>query len=150
MNAERRPRFRVPSNIKSRQATCESKVEFKNLTNDVVFLYWISYEGKPKFYAELNPINRLDTGLQITTFVSHPWVAILPGKVQGQLNGKRYFYPPNPNTWIHSRNGWLNHQWVLSRTTSDAESDEVTRYFEVLVQRPGKALSCFPLLFHID
>ena len=134
-----RYRFRVPRNFKSREATCESKVEFKNLTNDVVFLYWIDYEGKPKFYAELNPINRLDTGLQITSFVSHPWVAILPGKIQGQLNGKRFFSPPNPNTWIHNKNGWLNNRWVLPRRKrNNSESNEDDCYFEVLVLKPGK------------
>ena len=139
MNQERiRPRFRfrVPRGLKSRESTCESKVEFKNLTNDVVFLYWIDFEGRAKFYGELSPINRLDRGIEIKTFVSHPWVAILSGKVQGQLNGKRFFFPPNPTTWIHKRNGWLNLHWVLPRTNgNDSEEDN---HFEVIIMKPGK------------
>lgn len=138
MNQDKiRPRFRfkTPRDLKSKQSTCESKVEFKNLTNDVVFLYWIDFEGRAKFYGELNPINRLDTGIKLTTFVSHPWVAILPGKVQGLLNGKRYFFPPNPNTWLHNQNGGLNLKWVLPRAMDHVTDNQ---HFEVLILKAGR------------
>uniref|UniRef100_A0A7M5V2A0 von Hippel-Lindau disease tumour suppressor beta domain-containing protein n=1 Tax=Clytia hemisphaerica TaxID=252671 RepID=A0A7M5V2A0_9CNID len=137
MEASFRPRFKIRGNqIKSKQSNVESKVEFKNLTDDVAFLYWIDFQGNPILYAEINPSNRTDEGFQLVTFVNHFWVALLPGRTQALMNGKRYFFPPNPVSWLARENGGRNSKWTLNgnETSSDANNDD---HFEVLLLKPG-------------
>jgi len=120
----RRFRFKVPANVKSRKQEQKSYVEFKNLTDHLVLLYWIDFESKPKFFGELKPINRNDVGLRILTFVTHPWLVVY-GKKQASLNGKRYFSPPLP-FWKDHSNGWLNKQWNLLKPRLELEAGSST------------------------
>ena len=140
MEARVRPRFKIRGNqIKSKQSNVESKVEFKNLTDDVAFLYWIDFQGNPILYAEINPSNRTDTGFQLVTFVNHFWVALLPGRTQALMNGKRYFFPPNPSSWLDRENGGRNSKWILSgnETASHSNDEVINDHFEVLMLKPG-------------
>jgi len=153
MNRVERPRFRVPRNVKSRHDRLPSRVTFKNLTDDSVLLYWIDYSGRPVFYAELNPVNRVDPGFLCQTFVSHPWVAVLPRRrTQALLNGKFYFFPPDQQHWMYKRNGWMSSKWnlLLPRgddyigvvVENDQEKQEIAtenndQHFEALISLPG-------------
>lgn len=135
----KRIRFKVPKGIQSKHNETESPVAFKNLTDDHVALYWVDFQGKPSFYAELNPVNRTDDGFQITTYMTHPWVAIYKGKSQAFLNGRRYFFPPNPDSWKQRLNGWMNLRWNLI-SDDNVEDDGSEKYYEVLILAPGNGL----------
>ena len=124
-NVERASNFKVPRNMKSRHHRMPSRVAFKNLTNDSVLLYWIDYTGRLQLYGELNPMNRADDGFAIATYVSHPWVAILPEMEMALFNGKKYFFPPDQKQWMKKENGWMNSKWNLLLQSGDDNIIEV-------------------------
>ena len=147
-------RFKVPHGIRSKKNECKCPVEFKNLTDDYVILYWVDFEGKPKLYGELSPINRADSGLRLVTYVTHPWVAV-QGRIQVLMNGKKYFHPPNPAIWKSQKNGWMNSKWSnLAIDSNSQNEDEETekedltnKHFEVLILRPGTLYILKDLIF---
>lgn len=146
----RRIRFRVPKGIRSRLNEVESPIAFKNLTDDQIALYWIDYQGKPQLYAELNPVNRSEEGFVLKTFMTHPWVAVYKRKLQALLNGRKYFHPPNPETWKHNSTSGKNSKW--NETPNDVEDSHDTpdkeQFFEVLIQEPGKFKVSFLNIIH--
>ena len=135
----KRRKFKVPKQVRSLKTEQLTLVTFKNLTNDVARLYWIDFNGKPILYGELNPMNRSDSGLSVSTFVTHPWVAV-SGNAQLLLNGKRYFYPLSPESW----NCNLSQKWNKLIECEETQND---RPYEVLILSPSKLLGLFLWLF---
>ena len=67
---------------KSTHSNIPYQVTFRNLTDHEVLLYWINYQGKPKFYGLLRRTKAIGEGLAIDTFVTHPWIAINKTKLE--------------------------------------------------------------------
>jgi len=126
----KRANFKVPPGIQSRNCKYQSYVHFKNLSDDVIDVYWIDYVGKPQFFAELRPINRSEQGLQFMTYVSHPFVAVYKRTKQCLFNGKRYFLP-SPHVLQQSS---INPRWtttcvrenVIQHTSSLTQNNSCT------------------------
>ncbi|XP_057317050.1 uncharacterized protein LOC130658043 [Hydractinia symbiolongicarpus] len=135
----RKYRIKVPTGIKSRHSRVKSFLNFKNLTNGIVTLYWVDFDGNAKTFAKLNPMNRCDIGFLVETYRSHPWIATRNGRVQVLLNGKRYFFPPSMNEWSKTVNGHLNNKWNLSsqRDHTEASTNSEQNYKEVLITNAG-------------
>ena len=134
-----RVNFKVPKGIQSRNDQHQSPVHFKNLSDDVIDVFWIDYIGEPRFFGELMPINRNDQGLTFVTFVTHPFVAIYKRKIQTLLNGKRYFFPPYISTWNTNPAGWMNPRWNLQKESENIEENSMPsheKYFEVIILPP--------------
>jgi len=60
----------LESQTKSKNADVRTQVVFRNNTESKLKLFWLDYEGKRKFYAEIQPMDYL---LQ-HTFATHPWL----------------------------------------------------------------------------
>jgi hypothetical protein len=56
--------------VRSLQGNASTSITFVNATRGPIRLYWIDYNGRRKFYAEVRPGQR---HLQ-QTYVTHPWV----------------------------------------------------------------------------
>lgn len=83
MNSNRqRLKFGLGQSCKSTNSNIPFKVTFRNLTDREVLLYWIDYQGKPKFYGLLRKTKAIGEGLAIDTFVTHPWIAIDKTKLE--------------------------------------------------------------------
>eukprot|EP00112_Aurelia_sp_Birch-Aquarium-sp1_P004389 Seg1496.4 transcript_id=Seg1496.4/GoldUCD/mRNA.D3Y31 product="hypothetical protein" protein_id=Seg1496.4/GoldUCD/D3Y31 len=77
-----RLKFGLGQSCKSTNSNIPFKVTFRNLTDREVLLYWIDYQGKPKFYGLLRKTKAIGEGLAIDTFVTHPWIAIDKTKLE--------------------------------------------------------------------
>ena len=144
----------IERNIQSLKNDRETPVEFKNLTNSIVKLYWIDFDdSKHKLFAELNPIHRKENGLKNKIFNSNPWLA--KEKNTGRnvlLNGRKYFNAPRSNIWMKWANGWMSERWnqVISNDKQEEpeknpkpenEDRDTNRenYYEVLILPTGES-----------
>jgi len=142
----------IERNIQSLKNDKETPVEFKNLTNSIVKLYWIDFDdSKHKPFAELNPIHRKDIGLKNKIFNSNPWLAKEENTGRNVLlNGRKYFNAPRSNIWMKWANGWMSERWnqVISKDKQEEmeknpkpnnEDRDTNRenYFEVLILPTG-------------
>lgn len=151
----RKYRIKVPTGIRSRHSRVKSFLNFKNLTNGIVTLYWVDFDGNAKTFAKLNPMNRCDIGFLVETYRSHPWIATRNGRVQVLLNGKRYFFPPSMNQWSKTVNGHLNNKWNLSSQgdSTETSTNSEQNYKEVLITNAGCSrfvLFLFSLFYCFD
>ena len=141
----------IKRNIQSLKNDKETPVEFKNLTNSTVKLYWIDFDdSKHKLFAELSPIYRKGAGFKNKIFNSNPWLA--KDETTGRnvlLNGKKYFNAPRSNIWMKYAHGWMNERWnqVIKSKEEYAIQPEIEtenrennreNYFEVLLLPTGE------------
>ena len=83
MNSNRqRLKLGLGPSCKSTHSNIPYQVTFRNLTDHEVLLYWINYQGKPKFYGLLRKTKAIGEGLVIDTFVTHPWIAFDKTKLE--------------------------------------------------------------------
>ena len=129
----RRFKFKVPKGLKSIKEEQEANVAFKNLTEELIHLYWINHEGQAIYHGELKPVDRSDKGFLVCTYVTHPWVAIY-GKKQALMNGRKYFFPPGNHKWNDKPLGWVRKRWNFL-TQDDVDNEEAN--FEVLILESG-------------
>ena len=129
----RRLKFKVPKGLKSIKEEHKANVAFKNLTEELIHLYWINHDGQAIYYGELKPVDRSDKGFPVCTYVTHPWVAIY-GKKQALMNGRKYFSPQGNHKWNDKPLGWVCKRWNFL-TQEDVDSEEAN--FEVLILEPG-------------
>ncbi len=77
----------------SRESSTTYKVKFKNLHDDSVRLYWLDFRGNLQFSGLLKQSKAAALGLEITTFVTHPWIALHKNGEILSINFKRVFRP---------------------------------------------------------
>lgn len=58
------------SKLKSKDATVPVKIRFLNLTDKTLKLFWLDYEGKRKFYSEVQAFGEAEQ----STYATHPWL----------------------------------------------------------------------------
>lgn len=104
---------KVPKEIKSLDSDDRSYLNFKNLGDECIYLFWVNFDGEIISYGKIDPMNRCDDGMIMHSFVTHPWFAISKQKNRFLLNDKVYFLPPKHETWHHKEYGWLNQKWIL-------------------------------------
>ena len=61
---------------RSTDSGTQFRVCFRNLSENEASLYWINFKGKPVFYGRIRKGKSSGVGLDIDTFVSHPWIAV--------------------------------------------------------------------------
>ena len=61
---------------KSTESRTQFRVCFRNISENEASLYWINFKGKPVFYGRIRKGKSSDIGLDIDTFVTHPWIAV--------------------------------------------------------------------------
>ena len=88
-------------------------VEFKNLTESAVSLYWMDFnDNKLNLYTRLEPMRRNEQGLKKKIYDSRPWLAKDDGTHRYVLiNDKKYFNPPSSNLWMKRALGWMSLKW---------------------------------------
>jgi hypothetical protein len=93
----------LESQTKSTKGAVKTTVVFRNNTESKVKLFWLDYEGKRRFYAEIQP---MDYHLQ-HTFATHPWL------ITDDLNDAKAIFISQPYAGI----AWITPQ-LRSRTAS--------------------------------
>jgi len=61
---------------RSTDSRTQFRVCFRNISENEASLYWINFKGKPVFYGRIRKGKSSGVGLDIDTFVSHPWIAV--------------------------------------------------------------------------
>ena len=61
---------------KSTESRVKYRVCFRNLSENDASIYWIDFKGKPVFYGFIKTAKASEAGLDIDTFITHPWVAV--------------------------------------------------------------------------
>ena len=95
----------IGPSCKSTESKTTYKVVFRNLAESDASVYWIDFRGKPVFYALIKNSKASSVGLEIDTFVTHPWIAI--DRKQKQLlaiNFNRVFRPITRSDLVIERN----------------------------------------------
>lgn len=78
--------------IKSQPSRALSFIRFKNVTQRIVDVIWINYEGARVKYKTLQPEEFFD----VNTYVAHPWI-FLDALSHERLNANsRHLYEPGP------------------------------------------------------
>ena len=86
---------------KSTESRIQFKVCFRNLSEDDASIYWIDFEGKPVSYGFIRKGRSNSTGLDIDTFVSHPWIAVSRRRKKLlAINFERVFRPMTPRAFL--------------------------------------------------
>lgn len=79
--------------LKSLNTRIASPVEFINHTGRTINLKWLDYDGKAVIFATLERNN----GLDVNTYVTHPWIAIDEQTNETMLlNFKKTYFPDQP------------------------------------------------------
>ena len=114
--------------LKSVESRVRSQVSFKNLTDNHARLYWIDFGGKRRSYGLIRPMKYSEVGLEMDTFVSHPWVAFDHESENKRLamNSTLIFMPPRPEDYQKVRNRNIRQNLALPKSngTSDGQTDD--------------------------
>ena len=79
---------------KSTESRTQFRVCFRNLSENDASIYWIDFNGKPVSYGIIRKGMSSGRGLDIDTYVSHPWIAVDRRRKQLlAINFERVFRP---------------------------------------------------------
>ena len=101
----------VDWNVRSLNSYVATPVQFKNMGREPVYLFWINFMGTVHFYKKLLPQNRMDMGHCMNTYVTHPWIVVTKSGKRCFLNGTKLWFPPDPETWVVWKFGWVSRKW---------------------------------------
>ena len=100
----------------SEYGTPQTRVEFKNLTDFPVFLYWIDFDAKPLSYGLLPGKPRAEEGLVMYTYLTHSWFVVTTNHKRCLLDDSLLYFPVDMEVWKALPYGWISRKWNLKST----------------------------------
>ncbi|XP_065072387.1 uncharacterized protein LOC135696799 [Rhopilema esculentum] len=64
------------ASCKSTESKIAYRITFRNMTENDASVYWVNFQGKAVFYGFIKRTMASGKGLDIDTYITHPWIAV--------------------------------------------------------------------------